>query len=101
MINLKVMKSGVHYTQAIASLANSAGLDLMIGGMLESDIAMSFSMHFAAGFGGIEAIDLDTPFFFMQQLTKDSPWAKRSAFMHTPETLSIYSNWISSNSSGQ
>lgn len=89
MINLKVMKSGVHYTQVIATLARSAGLGLMMGGMLESDIAMGFSLQFAAGFGGIEAIDLDTPYFFSTQLTEDSPWANGTAKLRVPAKLAL------------
>ena len=33
----------------------------MIGGMVETRIAMGFSAHFAAGLGGFDWIDLDTP----------------------------------------
>ena len=45
----------------IVSIARSAGLDLMIGGMVESRIGMGFAAHFAAGIGEFSWIDLDTP----------------------------------------
>ena len=33
----------------------------MIGGMVETRLAMGFAAHFAAGHGNFEWIDLDTP----------------------------------------
>ena len=35
----------------------------MIGGMVESTLAMSCSAHLAAGLGGFHYADLDTPLF--------------------------------------
>ena len=37
----------------------------MIGGMLESSLAMSTSACFAAGLGDFEFVDLDTPLFML------------------------------------
>jgi L-alanine-DL-glutamate epimerase-like enolase superfamily enzyme len=62
-INVKPMKSGVVESLAIWHVATAAGLKLMIGGMLESVLAMSFSVHLAAGLGGFAYVDLDTPMF--------------------------------------
>jgi L-Ala-D/L-Glu epimerase len=62
-VNIKPMKTGVVEAIAIWSLARSAGLELMIGGMIESPLAMSFSAHLAAGLGGFRYVDLDTPMF--------------------------------------
>ena len=44
----------------------SAGVKLMIGGMVESPLAMSFSAHLAAGLGGFSYVDLDTPMFMKE-----------------------------------
>ena len=38
----------------------------MIGGMVESILAMSFSANLAAGNGGFDFIDLDTPLFIAE-----------------------------------
>jgi L-alanine-DL-glutamate epimerase-like enolase superfamily enzyme len=38
----------------------------MIGGMLESSLAMTTSAHLAAGLGCFKYIDLDTPFFLKE-----------------------------------
>jgi L-alanine-DL-glutamate epimerase-like enolase superfamily enzyme len=62
-VNIKPMKSGIVESLAIWQVARTAGLDLMIGGMLESVLAMTFSTHFAAGLGGFRYVDLDTPMF--------------------------------------
>lgn len=61
VINLKIMKSGVLETLEIISVALSAGLDLMIGGMVETRIAMGCSLALAQSFPEIKFLDLDTP----------------------------------------
>lgn len=61
VINIKLVKSGVAQALDIVSIARSAGLDLMIGGMVETRIGIGFAAHFAAGIGGFQWIDLDTP----------------------------------------
>jgi o-succinylbenzoate synthase len=61
VINIKLAKCGVVEAMAIAAIARSAGIERMIGGMVETRLAMGFSAHFAAGLGGFNWIDLDTP----------------------------------------
>jgi L-alanine-DL-glutamate epimerase-like enolase superfamily enzyme len=61
VINLKIMKSGVLETLNIIAIARAAGLGLMIGGMVESRVAMACSWSIVLGMGGIEHLDLDTP----------------------------------------
>jgi L-alanine-DL-glutamate epimerase-like enolase superfamily enzyme len=65
-INIKPMKCGVVEALAIWNVAMAAGIELMIGGMLESVLAMSFSTHLAAGLGNFAYVDLDTPMFIAQ-----------------------------------
>jgi L-alanine-DL-glutamate epimerase-like enolase superfamily enzyme len=62
-INIKLMKSGIAEALDIAAAARTVGLGLMIGGMVESNLAMSMSACFAAGQGGFGFVDLDTPLF--------------------------------------
>jgi L-alanine-DL-glutamate epimerase-like enolase superfamily enzyme len=62
-INIKLMKCGVVEAIRMWSLARTAGLKLMVGGMVESILAMTFSAHFAVGLGGFDYVDLDTPIF--------------------------------------
>jgi L-alanine-DL-glutamate epimerase-like enolase superfamily enzyme len=61
VLNIKLVKCGVVGALEIAAIARAAGLGLMIGGMVETRIAMGFAAHFAAGLGGFDWIDLDTP----------------------------------------
>ncbi len=63
VVNIKLMKCGVVEALDIAAICRAAGLRLMIGGMVESLLAMSMSAHFAAGLGGFAFVDLDTPMF--------------------------------------
>lgn len=62
-VNIKLMKSGVVAALDLAMAARAAGLGLMIGGNVESILAMTVSACFAAGLGGFEFADLDTPLF--------------------------------------
>lgn len=63
VLNIKLMKSGICEALDIAAVARASGMSLMIGGMLESTLAMTTSACFAAGAGGFEFVDLDTPLF--------------------------------------
>ena len=60
-INIKIMKTGVLEATEIASFTLKAGLKLMVGGMLESRIAMGCSFSLVLGMKGFEVLDLDTP----------------------------------------
>jgi L-alanine-DL-glutamate epimerase-like enolase superfamily enzyme len=72
-INVKFMKSGILEGEAIARLARAAGMELMIGAMMESSLAITAAAHFAAGLGCFKYIDLDTTYFLKGPLSK-SPY---------------------------
>ena len=57
------MKCGISESLKMIALAKKGSVKLMIGGMVESILAMSFSTHLAAGIGGFSFVDLDTPLF--------------------------------------
>ncbi|CAN8269115.1 unnamed protein product [Cochlearia groenlandica] len=61
VVNIKLAKTGVLEALEVIELARSSGIKLMIGGMVETRLAMGFSGHLAAGFGCFRFIDLDTP----------------------------------------
>jgi L-alanine-DL-glutamate epimerase-like enolase superfamily enzyme len=61
VVNVKLMKSGIVEAMDIVSVCKAGHLGLMIGGMIETRLAMSCSAHFAAGHGGFSFVDLDTP----------------------------------------
>ena len=60
-INIKIMKTGVIEARRIAAFTRSIGLRLMVGGMLETRIAMGCSFSLVLGMGGFDILDLDTP----------------------------------------
>ena len=66
VINIKLMKAGLAEALDIAAVVRAAGLRLMIGGNVESILAMTVSACFAAGQGGFDFADLDTPFFLSE-----------------------------------
>jgi len=63
VINIKLMKAGIAEALGIVGVARAAGLGLMVGGNVESILAMTVSACFAAGQGGFSYADLDTPLF--------------------------------------
>lgn len=60
-INIKIMKTSVLEAAEIATFTLKAGLKLMIGGMIESRIAMGCSLSLVLGMKGFDVLDLDTP----------------------------------------
>jgi L-alanine-DL-glutamate epimerase-like enolase superfamily enzyme len=65
-INIKIMKAGIAEALEVAAVAKEAGIGLMIGGNIESILAMTVSACLAAGLGGFEFADLDTPLFLAE-----------------------------------
>jgi L-Ala-D/L-Glu epimerase len=61
VVNIKLMKAGILEALDIAALCRAAHMDLMIGSMIESRLAVAAAAHFAAGLGGFSFVDLDTP----------------------------------------
>ncbi len=65
-VNAKIMKSGVFEVLRIVRRTRQAGLLCMIGGMVETRLAMGTSASIAAGLGGFAYVDLDTPLFLAE-----------------------------------
>jgi L-alanine-DL-glutamate epimerase-like enolase superfamily enzyme len=61
VLNLKITKCGVVESLDIAGLARASGVKLMIGGMVESRVAMGCSWSLVLGLGGFDFLDLDMP----------------------------------------
>ncbi|KAK1384085.1 Dipeptide epimerase [Heracleum sosnowskyi] len=60
-INIKLAKLGVLGALEIIELAQASGLHLMIGGMVETRLAVGFAGQLVAGLGCFKFIDLDAP----------------------------------------
>ncbi len=63
VINIKTMKTGVFEAWDMMVAARALGLQLMVGGMVETELSMTVSACLGAGFGGVHFFDLDTPLF--------------------------------------
>ena len=61
VINIKITKSGLVEAREIAAFTQASGLGLMIGGMVETRVAMGCSFSLVLGLGGFQFLDLDTP----------------------------------------
>jgi len=61
VISIKLMKTGIIDALDIAAICRTAHVELMIGAMIESRIAIAAAAHLVAGLGGFSYIDLDTP----------------------------------------
>ncbi|MCZ6799265.1 MAG: dipeptide epimerase [Nitrospirae bacterium] len=98
-INIKITKSGLIQGLDIAALARTSGIRLMIGGMLETRVAMGCSWSMVLGSGGFDILDLDTPLL----LSKDpvsggyeysgpflKPWDKPGLDMDSPATSDVH-----------
>jgi L-alanine-DL-glutamate epimerase-like enolase superfamily enzyme len=63
--NIKLGKSGgLFYAQQIAAMAEIAGIELQIGGFLESRLGFTASAHLAITHQNIKYVDFDTPLMF-------------------------------------
>jgi L-Ala-D/L-Glu epimerase len=87
VINIKLMKSGIVEALAMIAVARAAGLGLMIGGMVESKLAMTVSACLAAGTGGFAHADLDTP-WFMKNAPTDGGWVEHGATLSVDQIVS-------------
>jgi L-alanine-DL-glutamate epimerase-like enolase superfamily enzyme len=60
-VNLKLAKSGgLLAALAIGRAAQAAGLEIMVGGMVETRLGMTAAAHLACALGGVDYVDLDT-----------------------------------------
>ncbi len=80
VINIKLMKTGIFESREIALAARVRGVKLMIGGMMETSLAMTASAHMACGLGCFDYIDLDTPFFIKGAVAKNHFLSQRGIY---------------------
>lgn len=62
MLNIKLMKTGgIHQARKIADYAAQAGVECMIGAMMESSVSITAAAQFALGASAVTMFDLDPP----------------------------------------
>ncbi len=76
VVNVKITKCGLAEACDMIAAARGYHLALMIGGMVETKLAMTVSACLAAGVGGFEFVDLDTPLFMKSDPTTGG-WEQR------------------------
>ncbi len=70
-INIKIMKSGGFWkAQQIAFLADAAGMECQVGGMVETDLGLAAAVNLACGLSNIRFGDLDMGSSFREKLIK-------------------------------
>jgi L-alanine-DL-glutamate epimerase-like enolase superfamily enzyme len=67
VINIKIMKCALVEAWDMALATRALGLGLMVGGMVETELAMTTSACLSGGVGGFEFVDLDTPLFMAER----------------------------------
>jgi L-alanine-DL-glutamate epimerase-like enolase superfamily enzyme len=79
-INVKLVKFGLFHAREVAALAVASGIDLMIGGMMESALGMMTAAHLAAGLGCFKYVDLDTVFFIKGVYSKTKHISQKGVY---------------------
>ncbi|XP_024015452.1 L-Ala-D/L-amino acid epimerase isoform X2 [Eutrema salsugineum] len=85
VVNIKLAKTGILEALEVIELARSSGIELMIGGMVETRLAMGFSGHLAAGIGCFRFIDLDTPLLLADDPVQGGYKASGAVYEFTDE----------------
>ena len=69
-LNIKLMKTGgIHRAIHIANIAETYGVECMIGSMMESSVSVAAAAHIAVSHPNITKVDLDAPLWI-----KDEPY---------------------------
>jgi L-alanine-DL-glutamate epimerase-like enolase superfamily enzyme len=98
VVNIKITKSGVLQAMEMAAFARASGLRLMIGGMVETRIAMGCSFALVLGLGGFDFLDLDTPLLLVNDPVKGGyrytgptlhPWSGAGLDLQTEAPASV------------
>ncbi|MEN8699129.1 mandelate racemase/muconate lactonizing enzyme family protein [Bacillus infantis] len=71
LINIKLMKAGgIFQAQAINQLAETCGVECMVGSMIETKIGISAAAHFAASKKNITRFDFDAPLMLAKDMVE-------------------------------
>ncbi len=74
IVNIKLMKcGGIYEATKICGIAESYGVECMVGCMLEGKIAVSAAAHFAAAKSNVTRVDLDGPSLLMEDPYEGGP----------------------------
>ncbi|WP_163102093.1 mandelate racemase/muconate lactonizing enzyme family protein [Peribacillus alkalitolerans] len=69
LINIKLMKAGgIYQAQIINSLAETCGVECMVGSMIETRLGITAAAHFAASKKNITRFDFDAPLMLAKDI---------------------------------
>ncbi len=69
LMNIKLMKSGgIHEALKINALAESFGVECMVGSMIETKLGITAAAHFAASQPNVTRFDFDAPLMLAQDI---------------------------------
>ncbi|WP_455675272.1 mandelate racemase/muconate lactonizing enzyme family protein [Pradoshia sp.] len=69
LINIKLMKAGgIYQGQIINQLAETAGMECMVGSMIETHLGITAAAHFAASKKNITRFDFDAPLMLSKNI---------------------------------
>lgn len=71
LINIKLMKAGgIYQAQIINQLAETCGVECMVGSMIETRIGITAAAHFAASKQNITRFDFDAPLMLAKEIVE-------------------------------
>jgi L-alanine-DL-glutamate epimerase-like enolase superfamily enzyme len=72
VVNVKLMKSGIHGGLQIIGMCREAGVTLMLGCMVECRIGIGAAVHLTCGTGAFRFHDLDGPLLLKEDIAEGS-----------------------------
>ncbi|MBD1380295.1 dipeptide epimerase [Metabacillus arenae] len=68
-LNIKLMKTGgIRTALQIADIAEAAGIECMIGSMMESAVSVTAAIHLAMAHPNITKVDMDAPLWLQEEI---------------------------------
>lgn len=91
LLNIKLMKSGgIRRARQIADMAQSAGIECMIGSMMESHVSVTAAAHLAHAHSNITRFDLDAALWLEGQTEQGGiKWQGKKAVLDNKPGLAL------------
>ena len=89
LINIKLMKAGgIYQGQIINRLAETAGMECMVGSMIETHLGITAAAHFAASKKNITRFDFDAPLMLSKNILEGGLQYEGSK-IHLPDGMGL------------
>lgn len=95
LINIKLMKAGgIYQAQIINQLAETCGVECMVGSMIETRLGITAAAHFAASKQNITRFDFDAPLMLAKEIVEGGI-QYQTRFITLPEAPGLGINDVS------